>query len=77
MVRHIEIGVVVLLGGVELLIPADQIVLVPQEVVGHGGEGAALLRHHVPGQVVVVGIGVHQLLKALLGGSLHTGLRVS
>ena len=49
--------------------------LIPEEVVGHGGEGAALLRLHVPGEVVVVGIGVQQLLKAFLGGSLHTGLR--
>ena len=29
-VRHMEIGVVVLLRGVELLIPTDQIVFIPQ-----------------------------------------------
>ena len=49
--------------------------LIPEEVVGHGGEGTALLRLHVLREVVVVGIGVQQLLKALLGGSLHTILR--
>ena len=68
--HNIEVGVIVLFDGVELFVPADEIVLIAHEVERGGGK-APSVHLHVSCDIVVVGVGVQQLFQPLPQGHLH------
>ena len=76
MLRQIEVDVLVVLHGAEHVLLADEVVLIPEEEERRRRETATVHRH-IPGNVIVMGIGVEQLFQSFLQGHFHESISLS